>query len=174
MKLALTIILGFVALVAMAVLGLYVAGSRLPREHHSQITITLRASCPKVWTLLTDYQSMPNWWPAVKAVRVEKLRDGTELTWNQDRHGQKIPFRTVESRPNERLVRAIASDQLSYGGTWTYELHATGAGFTRLTLIEDGFIDPPIFRALANWFIDLDRTQRDFLDSLQRQVSRMK
>jgi uncharacterized protein YndB with AHSA1/START domain len=174
MKLALMIVLGLVAMVVLAVLGLYVAGSQMPREHHSQITVTLRASRAEVWDLLTDYRAMPHWWPAVKAVRMEKLADGTELTWNQDRHGQKIPFRTVESRPKEKLVRAIATDQLPYGGTWTYDLSETGAGFTRLTLSEDGYINPPIFRAMANWFIGLDRTQRDFLDNLQRQVSRKK
>jgi uncharacterized protein YndB with AHSA1/START domain len=170
---ALLIVLGLVAVVAIAVLGLYVAGSRLPREHHSQITVTVRANRATVWRLLTDYRSMPQWWPAVKAVRMEKLPNGTELTWNQDRRGQKVPFRTVESRTNERLVRAIATDQLPFGGTWTYELSETGAGFTRLTLIEDGYIDPPLFRAMANWVIGLDRTQRDFLDNLQRQVSRI-
>lgn len=170
MKIVLTLILGVVALIALAVLVLYIGGSCLPREHRSQLTVTLRARRPVVWTALTDYAAMPKWWPAVKAVRQEKLPDGTELTWNQDSHGQEIPFRTGESRPNEKLVRVIASDQLPFGGTWTYELADADGGGTRLTLTEDGFIKPPIFRAMAKWFFGLDTTQRDYLRHLQEHV----
>jgi hypothetical protein len=171
MKTVLRIIVGLTAVLALAVLVLYVAGSRLPREHHSQVTLMLRANRATVWTALTDYAAMPQWWPAVKAVRMEKLPDGSELTFNLDRHGQEIPFRTVEVRPNEKLVRMIANDQLPFGGTWTYELADAGDGGTRLTLTEDGFINPPVFRAMAKWFFGLDLTQRDYLAHLERHLA---
>ena len=171
MKTVLRIILGLTAVLALAVLVLYVAGSRLPREHHSQVTLILRANRATVWTALTDYAAMPRWWPAVKAVRMEKLPDGTELTFNLDRHGEEIPFRTVEVRPNEKLVRMIANDQLPFGGTWTYELADGEGGGTRLTLTEDGFVNPPVFRAMAKWFFGLDMTQRDYLAHLEQHLA---
>jgi uncharacterized protein YndB with AHSA1/START domain len=163
MKIALLIVLGLAGVLAVAVLALYLAGSRLPREHRAQVTVVLSASRVTVWAALTDYAAMPQWWPAVKSVRLEKRPDGTELTWNTDRHGQEIPFRTVDSRTNEKLVRLIARDDLPFGGTWTYELADAGPGATRLTLTEDGFINPPIFRAVARWFLGLDTTMKDFL-----------
>ena len=171
MKTVLWILVGLIAVVALACLVLQIGGSRLPREHRSQITVTLHAPRAAVWAALTDYAAMPSWWPAVKSVRLEKLPDGTELAWNADQHGQEIPFRTRESRPNEKLVREIASDRLPFGGTWTYELADAPDGGTRLTLTEDGYINPPFFRAMANWFFGLDTTQRDFLAHLERHLA---
>ncbi len=159
-----------VAVAACAALILYVAGSQMPREHRSQVTGTLRADRAAVWNAITDYAAMPGWWPAVKAVRSEKLPDGTELTWNRDSHGQEVAFRTAESRPREKLVRVIAGSDLPYGGTWTFELADAPGGGTLFTLTEDGWIRPPIFRAVAKWFIGLDSTQRDFMANLEKHL----
>jgi hypothetical protein len=43
MKIALLIVLGLAGVLAVAVLGLYLAGSRLPREHRAQVTVVLQA-----------------------------------------------------------------------------------------------------------------------------------
>ena len=171
MKIALLLVLGLAALLALAALVFYLAGSRMPREHRSVVRVVLKAGRAAVWTALTDYAAMPAWWPAVKAVRTEELPDGTELTWNKDSHGQEIPFRTGESRANEKLVRVIAKDDLPFGGTWTVELADAPGGGTRLTLTEDGFINPPIFRAIATWFIGLDATQKDFTANLEKRLA---
>ena len=107
MKIALIILAGLVALLLVVGLVFYLAGSRMPREHRSVVTATFKASRTAVWTAITDYAAMPKWWPAVVAIRTEKLPDGTELTWNKDKRGQEIAFRTAESRANEKLVRVI-------------------------------------------------------------------
>lgn len=172
MKILLVAFAGLLAAVICAALVLYLAGSRMPREHRSVITVILRAPRTAVWTAITNYQAIPQWWPAVKTVRIEKQSDGTEITWNVDRHGKELPFRTTESRQNEKLVRVIASDKLPFGGSWTYELADAESGATRLTITEDGYIDPPIFRAVAQWFIGLDATQRDFVTHLEKRLSR--
>jgi uncharacterized protein YndB with AHSA1/START domain len=172
MKIALFILVGLVALLALAALAFYVAGSRLPREHRSVVTATFAANRGAVWAAITDYTAMPAWWPAVKSVRTEKLPDGTELTWNKDAHGEEIPFRTIESRVNEKLVRVIATDALPFGGTWTFALADAPGGGTQLALTEDGVITPPIFRAVATWFIGLDATQKDFVANLEKHLAK--
>jgi uncharacterized protein YndB with AHSA1/START domain len=171
MRIAVCLLLGLGLLLVIALLILYAAGARMPRKHRSQMTATLRASRAAVWAAITDYAAMPAWWPAVKAVRTEELADGTRLTWNLDRHGQEVPFRTGESHPPEKLVRVIATEQLPYGGTWTFELADALGGGTQLTLTEDGFINPPIFRAMAKWFFGLDATPRDFLAHLEKHLA---
>ena len=171
MKILLFVFIGLVALLLLAALFLYVVGSQMPREHRSVVSATLHAGRTAAWAAITDYTAMPEWWPAVKSVRTEKLADGTELTWNTDAHGKEIPFRTSESRPNEKLVRVIATDRLPFGGTWTYELTDVGGKETRLTLTEDGVINPPIFRAIAKWFFGLDTTQRDYLAHLEKHLA---
>lgn len=171
MKILLYVVVGLVALAALALLVFYVAGSRLPREHTSRKSARLPASRAAVWAAITDYAAMPQWWPAVKAVRTEKRPDGTELTWNADSHNREIAFRTAESRPNEKLVRVIVGDDLPFGGKWTFELADAAGGGTELTLTEDGFIQPPVFRAIMQWFIGLDATQRDFLAHLEKHLA---
>src|SRR5438094_4094802 len=132
MKIALLIAVGLVAVLLLTVLVFYLAGSRMPREHRSVVVATFGAARPLVWAAITDYAAMPAWWPAVKSVRTEKLPDGTELTWNRDSHRQEIPFRTTETRLNEKLVRVIASDKLPFGGTWTFTLTDAAGGGTQL------------------------------------------
>lgn len=171
MRIALFVLLGLVVLLAIVALVFHFAGSRMPREHRSVVTATFQAGRAAVWAAITDYAAMPSWWPAVKAVRTEKLPDGTELTWNRDSHGQEIPFRTGESRVNEKLVRIIAKEDLPFGGTWTFALADAPGGGTQLTLTEDGFINPPLFRAVAQWFIGLDATQKDFIANLAKHLA---
>jgi uncharacterized protein YndB with AHSA1/START domain len=171
MKTILFVVLGLVAVLALTALVFYVAGSLMPREHKSVVAVDLRAPRAVVWAAITNYAAMPQWWPAVKSVRTEKLSDGTELTWNTDAHHHEVPFLTGESRVNEKLVRVIAKDDLPFGGTWTYELADAPDGGTRLTLTEDGVINPPIFRAVATWFIGLDSNQDDHLEHLEKHLA---
>lgn len=171
MKLVLLILLSLAAVLSITLLVVYVAGSRLPREHRSVVSATFKAPPFVVWAALTDYAAMPAWWPSLKSVRTEKLPDGTELTWNTDRHRHEIPYRTAEARVNEKLVRVIASDQLPFGGTWTFLLSPAPNGGTQLTLTEDGIIHAPVFRAIATWFIGLDATQKDFLAAFEKHLA---
>jgi uncharacterized protein YndB with AHSA1/START domain len=174
MKVALFVLLGLVALLVVVALVFFIAGATMPREHRSVVTATFKAVRATVWAAITDYAAMPAWWPAVKSVRIENLPDGTELTWNKDSHGQEIPFRTGESRVNEKLVRVIAAEKvasLPFGGTWTFVLTDAPGGGTQLTLTEDGFINPPVFRAVAKWFMGLDATQKDFIAHLERRLA---
>lgn len=171
MKTALFVLLGLVALLVVVGLVFYIAGANMPREHRSVVTASFKASRAVVWAAITDYAALPSWWPAVKSIRTKKLADGTELTWNKDSHGQEIPFRTGESRVNEKLVRVIAKDDRPFGGTWTFALADAPGGGTNLTLTEDGFINPAIFRAVAKWFMGLDATQKDFIANLDKHLA---
>lgn len=171
MKIVLLILAGLVALLVVAALVFFIAGSRMPREHRSVVTATFKASRTAVWNAITDYAAMPSWWPAVKGIRMEKLPDGTELTWNKDSHGREMAFRTKESRATEKLVREIVGADQPFGGTWTFELSNAPGGGTQLKLTEDGFINPAIFRAVAQWFIGLDATQKDFVANLEQHLA---
>lgn len=173
MKTALFIVGAVLALLLLAGLGLYFAGRRLPERHTSRLTVVLPAARLAVWTVITDYARMPEWWPAVKAVRLETRPAGEVWTWNQDAHGQEIAFRTQEEKVPARLVREIMGDDLPFGGTWTFELVEDGTN-TRLVLTEDGFIKPPLFRAIAQYFIGLDKTMKDFATNLERRLARAK
>ncbi len=158
------------ALVILATLSLYVAGWIQPERHTSQITVELPVARHDVWIAITDYARMPEWWPAVKKVRMETRPNGEVWTWNRDAQGQEIAFRTKEEKAPARLVREIMGDNLPFGGTWTFALAEDGY-HTRLTLTEDGVIKPPLFRAIARYFIGLDRTTKNFAASLEKRLA---
>jgi uncharacterized protein YndB with AHSA1/START domain len=170
MKILLLVVTATLALALLAGLVLYLAGRRLPVRHTSRLTLLLPAARLAVWNLLTDYTRMPEWWPAVKTVRLESRPGGEIWAWTKDAHGQEIAFRTKEEKVPSRLIREIMGDHLPFGGTWTFELAEEGAN-TRLTLTEDGFIRPPLFRAVARYFIGLDRTMKDFAVNLEKRLA---
>jgi len=165
------LVLGVLAgLLLLAGLVLYLLGRAQPERHTASVSFTVAQPRPAVWTALTDYAAMPRWWPAVKAIRFETRPDGTVLTWNTDRHGEEIAFRTKEEQAPARLVREIVGDDLPFGGTWTYQLTEVDGG-TKVTVTEDGFIKPPLFRAVARYFLGLDGTLKDFAQNFGRHLA---
>lgn len=156
---------------ALAALGLflYVFGRTRPERHRRCLEARLAAPPARVWGAITAYDEMPRWWEGVTSVEIE-TKDGRTVTWNRDRHGQRIGFVTEEERPPFRLVRRILDEGLPFGGTWTFELSPDGTG-TRLLLTEDGFIRPPLFRAVAHLFMGLDATMKSFLTALSARLS---
>ncbi len=150
-----------VGLLLLAGIVLYLIGRAQPERHTARIVFTLPKSRATVWAALTDYAAMPKWWPAVKSIRLETRPNGEIVTWNTDSHGKEIGFLTKLEQSPTRLVREIVGDELPFGGTWTYEL-AEENGATRVTLAEDGFIKPALFRGMAKLFMKPDATMRDF------------
>lgn len=61
MKIALVIALGLIALLVLTAVVFYFAGNRMPREHRSVVSVTVRASRAAVWAAITDYAAMPSW-----------------------------------------------------------------------------------------------------------------
>jgi uncharacterized protein YndB with AHSA1/START domain len=170
MKTVLLIVAALIGLLLLAGLVLYLIGRSLPEHHTARVTVVLPAARPAVWAAINDFTKMPDWWPAVKSVRLETRPNGDVWAWNKDGHGQEIAFRTKEQAPPARLVREIMGDELPFGGTWTFELAEEGSG-TRLTVTEDGFIKPPFFRAVAQYFIGLDATMKDFAANLEKRLA---
>ena len=167
MRTALYIAGGTIGLLIIAGLIFYFIGRTLPEKHTAKFSTLLPAPPEAVWTVITDYSKMPEWWPAVKSILLETRPNGEVWTWNQDSRGHKIAFRTIEEKAPRRLVREIVGDNLPFSGTWTFELTPEGAT-TRLTLTEDGFIKPPLFRFIATYFIGLDKTMKDFAKHLEK------
>jgi uncharacterized protein YndB with AHSA1/START domain len=161
MKIVLLVVAGVIALLLVAGLVIYLVGRSQPERHTASIRFVVPQPRPAVWTALTDYASMPHWWPAVKATRLEPRPDGTIVTWNTDGHGQVIGFKTREEQAPARLVREITGDDLPFGGTWTYDLAEENGG-TAITITEDGFVKPPFFRGMMKLFMKPDATMRDF------------
>lgn len=154
-------------LLALVVL-LGVAGVFLPREHRAARSLHLRATPPaKVWEAISDHARDPEWRRDVRAVARLGDHQGRPVWQETARNGQAMSFETLESVPERRLVRRILEAGGPFGGTWTYQLSAEGAG-TRITVTEDGWIANPVFRGMARFLFGHHRSLERYLQDLAR------
>lgn len=165
MKKALRWIGGGLGVLVAAIAIVYVAGLAIDREHTAVVSAELSAPPERVFAAIADVEAYPRW---REIDRVEVLsRD--PLRWREEAGGDAITFEVVERVENERFVARIADPELPFGGTWTYVLEPRGGG-TRLTITEDGWIDPPPFRLILKYVVGYDATQRAVLDRLRNHL----
>jgi uncharacterized protein YndB with AHSA1/START domain len=144
----------------------YGIGVTLPRRHHVTRTALYAQPPDTVWAVIADMERSPSW--RTEITRVERLpdRDGHPV-WNQVSRQGSWPLEIVEATPPTRLVAVVADSSQGFGGRWTYTLTPEGTG-TRVTIAEDGFVDPPMFRFIARYLIGLTRTLDTYLEGLGR------
>jgi uncharacterized protein YndB with AHSA1/START domain len=151
-----------VALIAMIV------GWSLPVAHVASRQRTFTAPPEVVWEHLTDIDAFPAWRSDVK--RVERLPeiDGRTV-WIEDGRNGRITFAFEKVEPPRLLVVRIADPDLPFGGTWSYEVAASGSGST-LTITERGEIYNPIFRVMARYVFGYEATLASYLDALDKRL----
>lgn len=160
LALALGIVFGVVLATAAALYGI---GLALPEGHTATVRAELDASPPRVWRVLSDYETWPEWNPGVASVEVDEgdpLRLVTAGAW-----GGKVTWEIVETYPPERLRLRVADPHAPYGGMWTWRIEPTDAG-SRITLTEDGEVYNPLYRAISFYVIGYTANLRDALQGL--------
>ena len=146
MVIALWVVGGLLSAIALGVAALWAMGARLPREH--VVTRRLRlAHTPveRVMAVLRDVEHAGAWRSDVK--KVEILEREPRLMFREHGGHGPIRFEVLELEAARMVVRVAPEGSASWGGRWVYVLAADGAGCV-LTITEEGFVEPPIFRAL--------------------------
>ena len=153
-------LLGLVAL--MTLIGAFVS-----RDHRATSTVTLHQPPESVWTVVRDLGGVPAWWPEIKESVRQQDKNGREV-WRQKMSGFEVPLIVIESTAPGRLVTQIdTSAGGAFGGTWTYELVAdSGAGGTKISVTEAGWIGNPIFRFLSRFVFGYYGTLDGYLKAL--------
>ena len=105
-------------LVALVGLVTLIEDSR-PVAHTASRTASLTQPADRVYVVLTDVQSYPQWRSDVKTV--EDLA-ASPRRWREHLSYVDLTFEVVEANPPGRLVTRIADPDLPFGGSWTYEL----------------------------------------------------
>jgi uncharacterized protein YndB with AHSA1/START domain len=147
---------------------LMLVGSFLPREHRATCRATFRAEAETLFALLTDVDSYPGWRAGVKSVRRLDPIDGKPAFLEESKHGP-VRYAVETNEPPTKLVLRIADDSLPYGGTWTFALTPETAG-TALSITEDGFVKPALFRVLSRFVFGHHATMEEYLASLARKL----
>ena len=141
------------AVAVVAVMGTYIYGANTSPKHWAEGSARLHAPPSEVLALLHDIERRPDWRPDVVAVgRKSDPSDPREVWRELDDEGDRFDFEVV-ARPDDGLVlRTEAAEQIGYEATWTFQVEAAGEG-SRLHLVEEGFVDNPLFRGVF-WLRD--------------------
>jgi uncharacterized protein YndB with AHSA1/START domain len=137
-----------VLILVVLLVGAWFYGRSLERDHIVSSTITLLAPADSVWRVVRDFEAAPSWWPSLKSST--RLIGRPRESWEQDMGRSGIVrFEIRSETPGRRLVTEILNDnQEDFGGTWTYDVVATGAG-TEITITENGWVETPLFRVVS-------------------------
>jgi len=164
MKKWLLVVLGVLVTLVAVVAGI---GALLPREHVATLSARFQQPPEKIWQAISDYPSFTSWRPGLKSVEALPEKNGWpqwKETWSD---GTVMPLEMMEFVPPQRMVTRIADPALPFGGTWTYELKPDGAGCT-LTITENGYVNPALFRFMSRFIFGHTSTIDDYLRALAK------
>ena len=146
-----------------AVIGVW--GALLPVRHSASRAFVLRANRITVWTAIRDFEASPEWRSDLK-----RVEHNFESIWIEvDNNGERIAYETTEEVSARRLVRAIASKDLPFGGKWTFDLSDRDEGCA-VVLTEDGEVYNPFFRFLSRFVFGHHATMDRYIADLRRHV----
>ena len=164
--------LGWLSVViVLAILTAIFMGSRVPVAHTASVSDVVPASQEKVWELMTDTASQPNWRTGLKAVSPLPSENGATC-WAEVTSGMTMPLcADVRVAPVRQVVR-IADPKLPFGGTWTYVLEPAGENATKVTITENGTTGPAMWRFVDHYILHEDGEIKTYLGDLKRAAAR--
>ena len=158
-----------VVLVAV-VLVMFVMGSRLPVSHTASASVLVHAPQARVWQMIEDVQSQPQWRPGLIAVQLLPAQNGHPC-WLETQSMGKMPLCELLTAAPSTRIAAIADPTLPYSGTWTYQLTAVDDQDTNLLITENGDTRPALFRFLGHYVFHEDTQIKQFEGGLQKAAS---
>jgi hypothetical protein len=157
MKIAL-IVVGVVVLLVVTVV---VIGALLPKRHVVTRTALFKASPEKLFALIAGNQ---DWRPDVMAC--EMITDsGRQFQRETSKHGDTVLYELMGSRPPLAIQRRIATENLPYGGSWSFALEPEN-GETRVRITEDGEVYNPLFRFVSRFVMGQTATLDAYLTAM--------
>lgn len=158
------IVLGIVAMAALAALVFWVLGKKIPEEHKASVSMTLEKTPEEVFIVIDDVASQPAWDPGTN--KVEKLgdrsgREAFRLTCGRN----SFVVETTERVVPKRITRTIADDAKFFSGSWAWEITRTDTGCA-VKLTETGRVPHAIPRAMMKHFFGYHSTMEKTLTAL--------
>jgi len=160
------IVLIVLGVLLLLVMGVVVIGAVLPKRHVAARSATFKASPEKLFALIVGNQ---DWRPDVKSCELIAADGGKQFQRETSKHGQRVLYELQGSRPPLAIQRRIATENLPYGGTWTFAL-APANGETLVRITEDGEVYNPIFRLVSKFLMGQTATQDAYLKAMGKAV----
>jgi Polyketide cyclase / dehydrase and lipid transport len=153
------VIAGILALTIIAIFGI---GRMLPKEHRARADAIVGCNPEQVWKLVADPGQATQWRSDLASVQ-EVPPDVVRET---PKKGRALEFQTTYSNPPNVLVRRIVDTGLPFGGQWKITIEPEN-GQSRISIIEEGFVKPALFRFVSRFVVGQDRTIKHFLQDLK-------
>ena len=163
LKWAIYVVVGLVALIAIAA----VVGMMLPKAHEAWKAQSYRAKPEQVFAVVSDFAKYPEWRMGV--TRVDVTGGGTSPVVTEHGSNGVIPYKIEVLQPPSKMVMRIADPDVSFGGTWTFEIKPEDSG-SELLITENGEIYNPLFRVMSKLFFSPTATIETYLADLQKRL----
>lgn len=160
----LPVLAGVVGVPVLLVAGGAAVGLFLPKGHIAARSVSYAASPDAVWALVADWEARSSWRAGIRSVERLPDRNGHQVWRERSRRGA-VASEVIAFEPARRRMVTRIVDESAFGGTWTWQVEAEGAG-SRLSITEDGAIYNPVFRTVARLFLDM----RSTMDGLHRDL----
>ncbi len=160
--------LGVVIVVAALFATVLGVGMLLPVNHVATVKAEYSAGAEDVFEAIFDYRAHPQWRPSVERIELLQARDG-KPAWQEIGSSGPLPMELIESDPPRRMVTAILSEGMPFGGRWIYEIQPTADG-AALTITEEGEVYNLIFRFVSRFIIGHHKTASTYLEDLGRKL----
>jgi uncharacterized protein YndB with AHSA1/START domain len=137
-----------VFLAALAIAGMWLAGSRMPEEAEVRIAMLIDAPAEELFDTAANPRDYPTWRPQVERIEILDENGGR---WRWREHwdgGPPVELAIEEYTAGELLRMRIQDDTETYSGSWTITFSAQ-EGRTRVEIAERGRIPNPVIRFLA-------------------------
>jgi hypothetical protein len=90
---------------------------------------------------------------------------GKQFQRETSTHGETIEYELMDARPPLAVVRRIATENLPYGGSWSFVLIPEN-GETRVRITEDGEVYSPVFRFVSKFVMGQTATLDAYLKAM--------
>jgi hypothetical protein len=154
------IVLLIAGIIVAVVLLVVAIGMLLPKQHVASRSAFFKAPPERIFALIAGPQDWRN--DVARFEVLDATHAKTRETWKD---GTVIEYLVVKSEPPFVLERRIASEDLPFGGRWTFAIESDGGG-SRLRITENGEVYNPLFRFMAKFIFGHTRTIEDYLRSL--------
>ena len=116
------------------------------------VTALIEASPERIWAILTDAASYPNWDSGVERVDGQIAPGQTIKVYSKISPGRAFPVKVVDFTPGERMVWSGGMPLGLFKGDRTFTLQTDGSGVTRFAMREEfsGPMLPLIWRSMPD------------------------
>ncbi len=158
------VLIGF-GVLGLLVAGVVVIGYLLPKHHVATRSAILQATPERLFALISGGQE---WRPDVKSCELIE-NDGKHFQRETSQRGGTVLYELQGSRPPIAIERRIATENLPYGGKWSFTLEPASGG-TRVRITEDGEVYNPIFRFVSRFVMGHTAMLDAYLKALGKAV----